>query len=92
MNTCILDGNQIGDKDMLHDILADSLKLPEWYGRNLDALYDCLVDLQEETEIRVFGGAAMQERLGKYAAALLRVLGDAAEENRRIHLVREEMP
>ena len=31
----------------LHRILAQELDLPDWYGHNLDALYDCLTDLPE---------------------------------------------
>ena len=34
----------------MHDILALELNLPQWYGRNLDALHDCLTDLREESE------------------------------------------
>lgn len=27
------------------DVIGAALNFPAWYGRNLDALYDCLVDL-----------------------------------------------
>lgn len=33
----------------LHRILAETLAFPEWYGNNLDALYDCLTDISEKT-------------------------------------------
>ena len=36
MRICILDGETILDKDMLHDTLAAALDFPDWYGRNLD--------------------------------------------------------
>ena len=29
----------------LHDILASALGFPDYYGKNLDALYDMLTDL-----------------------------------------------
>lgn len=38
-----LDGNLI--KENGHDYLADALCLPEYYGKNLDALYDCLTEI-----------------------------------------------
>ena len=40
-----LNGNDITNREQLHDALSEALELPEWYGRSLDALYDCLTDL-----------------------------------------------
>lgn len=70
MRICILDGEMIKDREMLHDTLADTLDLPDWYGRNLDALYDCLTDIREETEIRIQNEDVLTDHLGNYAAAL----------------------
>ncbi len=42
MKICSLEGERIIDRDKLHVILAAKLQFPGWYGRNLDALYDCL--------------------------------------------------
>lgn len=33
------------DKLSTMDAIASALSFPEWFGRNLDALYDCLTDL-----------------------------------------------
>lgn len=84
MRICILDGERILDKDMLHDTLAGAMDFPDWYGRNLDALYDCLTDMPEEIEIRIRNENALTEHLGNYAAALKKVISAAAEENYRI--------
>lgn len=83
---CILDGKKIENREMLHDLLIDSLGLPEWYGRNLDALYDCLTDVSEEMEIQFLHTGEMEERLGSYAVSLMKAVRMAAEDNRRIHL------
>lgn len=85
----ILDGNMIKDKEMLHGILADLPGFPDWYGRNLDALHDCLTDMQEETWIRIQNENALTLHLGNYAAAFLNVLAASAEENKKIHFVIE---
>lgn len=87
MLTCIIDGNYINDREKLHDALADSLQLPEWYGRNLDALYDCLLDLQEETEIRLLHEEILEQHLGHYAVSLEKVINNACHENSRIHFI-----
>ena len=47
----IIDGNIISHRLQLHDFLASELNFPETYGKNLDALYDCLTDIHDETEI-----------------------------------------
>ncbi len=85
MLICILDGNNITNKETLHDTLTSSLHLPDWYGRNLDALFDCLLDIQEETEIRLFHGEALEDYLGHYAEILQKVIYRACQENPRIH-------
>lgn len=38
-------GPGLRDKLAVLDAIAGALQFPEWFGRNLDALYDCLTDL-----------------------------------------------
>ena len=83
----VIDGEAIASREALHDALEEQLSLPAWYGRNLDALYDCLTDLREDTELWVIHTAALRERLGGYALGLLRMLRDTEEENPRFHLI-----
>lgn len=46
METITLCCTGIETKQQLHAALADALHFPDWYGSNLDALYDCLTDLR----------------------------------------------
>ncbi len=84
MRVCVLDGAEIKNRRQLHDALASSLEFPQWYGGNLDALYDCLTDVREEAEIRIVHRDALRENLEGYASVLERVLQEAAEENPRL--------
>lgn len=34
-----------------HDYLMEALNLPDYYGKNLDALYDCLCEMDCEIEL-----------------------------------------
>lgn len=51
MKEIILDCAQIADEIQLHQALFNALSLPEWYGHNLDALFDCLTELEEKTHL-----------------------------------------
>ena len=51
MKYITLDGKKINEES--HDYLIRKLDLPDYYGRNLDALYDCLTDIGVETQIEL---------------------------------------
>ena len=44
-----LDGKLI--KKNGHDYLMEALDFPDYYGKNLDALYDCLCEMDCEIEL-----------------------------------------
>ncbi len=41
-----IDGNEIKDISAFYELLVDKLSFPGYFGENLDALYDMLLDLQ----------------------------------------------
>lgn len=89
MMMTVMEGGNIRTREELHDALIRALNLPTWYGRNLDALYDCLTALDTETELRLLHPARLQEELGDYAAELFKVLRDAAAKNPRFRVTLE---
>ena len=82
MAEIILDGLEIETMEEVHDRFAPLL--PEWYGRNLDALYDCLTDLGEPATVRLLNRDILTDRLGRRGRALVRLLRRAAAENPRV--------
>ena len=44
-----IDGKLI--KEEGHDYLMEVLDFPDYYGKNLDALYDCLCEIECEIEL-----------------------------------------
>ena len=63
-----------------HGQLAEKFGFPDYYGHNLDALYDCLTDITSDTAVIVWRSDLADPRI-------LRVLRDSARENppRRIY-------
>jgi len=77
----VVDLAGLGTKADLHDRIRRALELPEYYGENLDALYDLLTEMDEGTEI-VFSGADQADRsLGEYLDILREMCSDAEHEN-----------
>ena len=76
MEFIIIDGRRMTSVEATHKYLARTLRLPEYYGNNLDALHDCLTDLSRDVWIILINGDFMDESLGAYAEKLRRVFGD----------------
>ena len=66
----ILDGRLI--KSEGHDYLMRALDLPQYYGKNLDALYDCLTEMECDIEL---------VNAGEVDGDIIDTFADAAEEN-----------
>lgn len=77
MKQITIDCSAISDSAQLHDLLAQELDFPDWYGRNLDALYDCLTELEDEVELVLTGWDPSFDRREDFEA----VFADAAADN-----------
>ena len=51
MKQITIDCTNITDGNAMHKALAGALSFPEWYGKNYDALHDCLTDIREDTTL-----------------------------------------
>ncbi|MBE5950284.1 MAG: barnase inhibitor [Lachnospiraceae bacterium] len=86
----VLDGRKMTDKETAHEYLQEQLGFPEYYGCNLDALYDCLLEIEEEIILQIVCTEEIKENLGDYADALLETIQDAALENPNLQLTEIE--
>jgi ribonuclease inhibitor len=84
MNRIILNGKRMITREVTHAYLKRKFSFPDYYGRNLDALWDLLSDIAKETEIVVVNAHFIPEKLGKYGVSLLKVFEDLNEESRRV--------
>ena len=91
MNIVVLDGRKMTDRETAHLYLQKKLNLPDYYGKNLDALYDCLTEAGKPVQIIVSYVAEMQDNLRRYADNLLNTLEAAEEKNPNISVIIEEI-
>ena len=78
METIRLDRAQLQNRKEAMELLGQALALPKWWGRNLDALYDCLTDLGRPVRLEISRREAME--VSAFGRRLLQVLEDAAAE------------
>jgi len=86
MRKITIDCAAVSGLPQLHEVLARELDFPTWYGGNLDALYDCLTAITEETCLSL----CHFEALGRYQEALRWVFQDAQEANPRLRISMSE--
>lgn len=86
MKTIKLDGARLCCRKEAMDLLEQALVLPEWWGRNLDALHDCLTELGP-VRLELHDRAAMEA--SAFGRRVLRVLEDSVRENPRLELTSE---
>lgn len=53
MKKVTIDTHKLQTMEQIHNFLAQELNFPSYYGKTLDAFFDCLTDLTEETEIEL---------------------------------------
>lgn len=80
-----LDFNVPHTKRQLHEYLAEKFDFPDYYGCNLDALYDCLTEIGEPTAVAMlFSYTDYDEEdhdLVAYFDKVKKVFLDAEEDN-----------
>lgn len=80
-------GEGMKSRAAAHDQLTEKLELPGYYGRNLDALWDCLMERSEPLRIVFHFSEAAVRHLGPYGKALIDLLKEAVRENPCLELV-----
>lgn len=81
----ILDARHMDTKKRAHGYLKEKMNFPEYYGENLDALYECLCELTD-TELFITHSC----EAGGYYLKTEKVLKKAAEDNNELILTFEE--
>ena len=84
----VIDCDKMTDRASAHAHIAEALGFPEYYGNNLDALFDCLTDMRA-CDIKIINSGGLN-KLEEYGGALMAVFKEAASSNDRIRIIPEE--
>ena len=87
MREIYLEGRCMTDRAAAHAEIKEKLSLPEYYGANLDALWDCLTEISQETVITVRHPGAMLSALREYGCRLLMTFFEAERNNYALHII-----
>ena len=81
MRRIIIDAWDMRDRDSLHLVMKEALNLPEHYGRNLDALWDCLMEIRP-AELHLRNAKLLEALPEGYGRKLIGLLEQAGEERK----------
>ena len=77
-NEYIIDLAGAGSEEDIQERIAESLPLPDYYGGNLDALYDVLTEMGDGWHIVIVNQNDVDEEVRNYVEDLIEVLEDAS--------------
>ncbi len=75
MKKITLDFENISGKEEMHKYLAENFEFPDYYGGNLDALFECLTDIAEPTAVNIVNA------INDYDEQIINVITSAEEGN-----------
>jgi ribonuclease inhibitor len=76
-----LDGKKMTDRKTAHEYIASKLSFPDYYGKNLDALADCLSEIGEDTQIKLINADVFINNLAPQHKGFIKVFTDIAKSN-----------
>lgn len=86
MEKILLDFNLIKTQEQVQEYLALQFDFPEYYGKNLDALYDMLTERTEDTCVGIFG-TDREDGLESYLKRVKKVFQDAEADNEHLCVI-----
>ena len=89
-NPIILDFSQCKYWLQVHEVLKEKFCLPEYYGKNWDALWDCLRDRfepEDNFEIRICGYHTMPENWQQACLKMFKIFDRVQDENPNIKFI-----
>lgn len=86
MKRIILDGKMMKNRESTHEYLQEKLKFPDYYGKNLDALWDLLSYESIPTFITIINVSTIFRNLGDYGYDLIEVFNEVNMEEGKVKI------
>lgn len=86
MKKITLNARKMNTRENAHEYIAQKCGFPDYYGKNFNAVYDCLTSMAD-TVITIKHAESLTENLEDYGRTLLCVFSDAAENNAGLQVV-----
>lgn len=86
MNSITLKLDKFSKKEELHSYLKKKMKFPDYYGENLDALFDCLTDISTDTAVDI-----KYDEDNELQRAVLAVFSDAVSQNTHLAIIKTKV-
>lgn len=86
MKQIVIDGSKVFASPDFHEALSSALNFPSHYGKNLDALYDCLSEISEDTHLILRNWHHIEFHLKDYSGKAVYVFHVASQENSHLRV------
>lgn len=80
MQIFLLDGVEMTDRETAYDYLSRILRLPDYFGRNLDGLKDCLEELGTDCIIILQNSFFLIDHLNQYGKRILEIFEEVSQQ------------
>ena len=89
MKIVLIDGNKVNTMAKLHAEFIEALEFHEWYGANLDALYDELTESMGDIGVIAVNTELLEKNLGGGWKNFLQLMEDVKEERKEFYFLND---
>ena len=83
----LLNLSGVSSKAEFYERIQEAMEVPDYFGNNLDALYDILTEISSETIIRVTGMDRVTSEMEDYMKKFRELCEDVCEENECVKFI-----